>query len=518
MMTAYVVLFKWLQASVSCLLAGFLVWALLALAQRYWPALASRRSVWLTAQAITTLAALLAFLPYTAYISVAPAVPLSTSELSTMSDMALDAPDAAVLATPPGTARDAVPPLLLPALWAIIYGAGLVFALARLLRVRRLWRAMLTGGQQLSPSALLAHGAFSRSQLEAIEHGGLTVIETDVAISPMLVGMRRPLLLLPRHLRSFSVQQQHMIVAHELQHWRSRDPLYLRLSGALRTIFWFNPALRWMGARLEWALEVVCDQHVLTGRPQLERKQYAAALLQQWRAQTTTLPAGGVAFSDMDGATATARIRQMQQDRLPALSRTAACTVVALLIAVLAGGAMLQPALAFNAGQLPSVLAGAAPAPQPIADEATAWRYPIDKMRVTGFFGIHRSALAAPHKGIDMAAPNGTPVHAAAAGVVVLAGALTEHGGRYGKTVIIEHGARRSLYAHLSSITVKVGERVAAGTPIGTVGETGFASGPHLHFEIREQDRLVDPATVLADLDVHASKRALRMRRTQQGS
>ena len=521
-MALYAALFKWMQASVSCMLAGLLVWLLLAVALRRWPALMPRRALWLAAQAVTAGAALLAFLPPLAPTGIAPAVTLSAAETSLLLNATRPAltPAAPASAEPsqpePDAGSDSAlssPALLLPALWALVYGAGLALALARLLRAHHLWRGLLATGQPLSPSELHAHGAFSDSQLAAIAQRGLVVIETDAAISPMLIGMRRPLLLLPQHLRDFSAEQQQMIIAHELHHWRARDPLCLGVSAILRTVFWFNPALRWMNARLEWALELTCDQRVLAGRPQQQRKQYAAALLLQWKAQTAMLPAGGVAFGGIHGATAAARIRQMQQAGLPALSRAATFATSVAMACVLAGGAMLQPALGFNVGT---------PAPPAAANSATppaqeAWRYPLDNMRVTGFFGVHRDVLPTPHKGIDLAAPAGTPVHAAAAGVVISAGALAEHEGRYGNAVIIEHGARRSLYAHLSSVAVQSGQRVEAGALIGTVGETGFATGPHLHFEVREQDRVIDPAIMLAGLDAHATKHALKVRRAQQG-
>jgi murein DD-endopeptidase MepM/ murein hydrolase activator NlpD len=108
-------------------------------------------------------------------------------------------------------------------------------------------------------------------------------------------------------------------------------------------------------------------------------------------------------------------------------------------------------------------------------------------------------------------------VHAAASGTVISAGPLAEHEGRYGIAVIIDHGGQRSLYAHLSSVAVQPGAQVAAGQLIGASGGSGFATGPHLHFEVRLQNQPVDPATMLAGLDAHATPRALRVRRQQRG-
>ena len=94
------------------------------------------------------------------------------------------------------------------------------------------------------------------------------------------------------------------------------------------------------------------------------------------------------------------------------------------------------------------------------------------------------------HTGIDIAVPRGTPVKAAAAGYVILAG----WAGGYGKCVIIDHGGYWStLYAHLDSIDVSLNQQVAQGQVIGKVGSTGYSTGPHLHFEVRYQGEPQDP-------------------------
>ena len=99
------------------------------------------------------------------------------------------------------------------------------------------------------------------------------------------------------------------------------------------------------------------------------------------------------------------------------------------------------------------------------------------------------------HPGIDYPAPVGTPVTAAGRGSVVFAG--WDPGG-YGNLVVIEHPAGvRSMYAHLSRIEASVGQSTSAGTEIGRVGATGFATGPHLHFELRLRGAAIDPLTAL---------------------
>jgi murein DD-endopeptidase MepM/ murein hydrolase activator NlpD len=97
------------------------------------------------------------------------------------------------------------------------------------------------------------------------------------------------------------------------------------------------------------------------------------------------------------------------------------------------------------------------------------------------------------HSGLDFTAPSGTPVSAASSGRVVFAG---RHSGGWGNLVVVKHGSGvRTLYAHLSRIDVKLGQRVSSGTRVGLVGATGQATGPHLHFEVLVRGAAVDPQT-----------------------
>jgi murein DD-endopeptidase MepM/ murein hydrolase activator NlpD len=99
------------------------------------------------------------------------------------------------------------------------------------------------------------------------------------------------------------------------------------------------------------------------------------------------------------------------------------------------------------------------------------------------------------HAGIDILAPAGTPVAAAAPGHVTWAGWL---GGGWGNLVVVANAdGVRTMYAHLFSIAVKLGARVRGGDRLGAVGATGDATGPHLHFEVRLRGAAVDPRPAL---------------------
>lgn len=140
--------------------------------------------------------------------------------------------------------------------------------------------------------------------------------------------------------------------------------------------------------------------------------------------------------------------------------------------------------VAVNPNQIPSIEPG-----------LLAW--PIaGSIRITQFFGntpfsdAHEALYSGNgHNGVDIAAPIGTPVLAAAAGTILATGntdaVASCRGGSFGKWIMIDHGdGLNTMYAHLSQILVTQGEKVQAGDVIGYSGETGYATGPHLHFGV----------------------------------
>ncbi|MDL2345680.1 M23 family metallopeptidase, partial [Deinococcus sp. MIMF12] len=121
-------------------------------------------------------------------------------------------------------------------------------------------------------------------------------------------------------------------------------------------------------------------------------------------------------------------------------------------------------------------------------------RWPVHGARITSRFGeedidYHKQVF---HGGVDLAAPAGTPVYAAAGGTVLESG----HGA-YGLNVLTGGGGTTLVYGHLSRAAVRTGQTVAPGDLLGFVGCTGICTGPHLHFEVRPGGQAVDPLPLL---------------------
>lgn len=134
------------------------------------------------------------------------------------------------------------------------------------------------------------------------------------------------------------------------------------------------------------------------------------------------------------------------------------------------------------------------------AEVLQSFVYPLMSPRVSSPYGqrIHPiRRFSHKHKGIDLAAPYGTPIRAVAQGTVVFADPYS----RYGNLIVLKHSESMTThYGHCAEIRVRPGETVRAGQIIGTVGATGTATGPHLHLEIRINGEARNPEHYLHEL------------------
>jgi murein DD-endopeptidase MepM/ murein hydrolase activator NlpD len=126
--------------------------------------------------------------------------------------------------------------------------------------------------------------------------------------------------------------------------------------------------------------------------------------------------------------------------------------------------------------------------------------YPVMGPELSSDFGLRKHPIrkvTRHHDGVDLAAPLGAPIRSIAAGIVIFA----DPWGGYGKFVVIKHSkGMTSHYGHMEKISVAPGQRLKAGDIIGTVGNTGISTGPHLHFEIRVNGKIEHPEKFLPGL------------------
>ncbi|WP_432380786.1 class D beta-lactamase [Duganella sp. P38] len=320
--------FQFLLASAGCVAAGLGVWAVMTLCRRWLPGIAAQRSVWLLGQCTIIAAFLLILAPQSERLRLLP--PIDIEEFAAPRPPVTASNDNAVAtAAAPAAVTSATPRTYLgyaAQAWLLLYLAGLAWTLLRLLHTRRALNALATAGDKTSAQPM-------------------DTFEVDAPISPMLFGLFRPRLLLPRHLRGFDADQRQLILEHELTHWRRRDLHWASAGMLLQTLLWFNPFMRLLRRQLSWAQELGCDRDVLQGRPPAQRKAYATALVAQLKLQQTTIGAA-LAFGNATPDTVASRIALIRDPRGAMQSRWARIAAVAALAGVLAVSLTLQPSLA----------------------------------------------------------------------------------------------------------------------------------------------------------------------------
>lgn len=382
--------------------------------------------------------------------------------------------------------------------------------------------------------------------LSALTSRSVALVHSPYIHTPMLIGFRRPAIVLPDS--HYSPLQLKNILTHELSHLKRLDILYKWFCMVVSCIHWFNPILPVISSELNRLCELACDERVIAAFDDAEKQTYGNILLHMAYAGHSIKRGNPVSmFAE----------KKYLKERLALIMYfkkkskrmiTLMCVVAILVLAssVMLGAASINsPINCADSSQITAskesttttaavtaeteavtaksteeaasvsgtgktntatntsvtaTAAGNSTKPSVSAsDKSTVppivLSYPLHQFTVSMRYGwIQWNQF---HKGIDLKADSGAPVYAAAAGTVV----EVEQGynGGYGKTVILKHGsgdtAIYTLYAHLSEITVTKGQVVEAQRQIGTVGMTGVASGPHLHFEVRKAD------SVVVDLD-----------------
>lgn len=315
--------------------------------------------------------------------------------------------------------------------------------------------------------------------------------------APFTLGILRPRIYLPDSLQGAARQA---VLLHEQTHIRRGDPLTKPLFYAAVCLHWFNP-LAWLAFRgFERDMEAACDEAAVQDRPLPERNAYCETLL-QFAVQGQRVP-GSLTFGQ--GSVKGRIVHLLHYRRLGAGALAVCIAVVGLCFAACMVRPELsaQPETTTAAPESPATAETALPAETPapvvqtsalptLSDAANSPRFvcPVK------YKYISRFATENSHRGDDLCAAEGTEIYAAADGVVL---AAQEHYS-WGNFVEIDHGTDAdglrwaTLYAHMQSCAVQVGQTVTAGQVIGYVGSTGYTTGNACHFEMQVNGTLVEP-------------------------
>ncbi len=288
-------------------------------------------------------------------------------------------------------------------------------------------------------------------------------LSSDRCISPFSAGLVRPCVFIPKSLFTDSRSVVESVIAHELGHVARHDLAriaFLQLCGA---IHFLNPFYWLVRKRIEGLMEIACDDLILS-KNSIERRDYGNALLVVLQQQGEALASVAALFG--------AKRRMKMRLRNIAFGKYSYATRRVLL------PFMLLVAFCFT----PDLLLAA----------VGRWSSPVPGSRVTLPFGLFANGRRF-HKGIDLAAKEGTAALAPAAGIVL---AVSENPGD-GKHLVVDHGdGIQALYTHFQEIRVTVGQKLRQGMVLGAVGNTGLSTGPHLYFEVRKNGEVIDPQTL----------------------
>jgi len=328
-------------------------------------------------------------------------------------------------------------------------------------------------------------GLFSQQQKIILKAKNIDVHITNQAISPFVYGFFKMKMLLPKHVMSMPQQQRFLLIEHELMHIERHDPRAVIIFRFFSALFWFNPLIRFFEQRFLQSMELNCDAAVLLVHPESKR-QYAQSLIASLKlsksdinsAITTCFSGTGSKKEDFES-----RIRLTMSTQKLKVYGLFYWLIILVMSSFFILFAVTVKSEIYQQSFSPSDSLGLRPV--------------LNARISSGYNEVNDFRGRTPHKGIDFAAAQGTDVIASFSGHVTIADSTSLHK-NYGKVVLIkQQDNKHNLYAHLDSFNVKAGQWVTAGQKLGTVGSTGRVTGPHLHFEILQDQNHVDPELYL---------------------
>ena len=317
---------------------------------------------------------------------------------------------------------------------------------------------------------------FEECKKELNIKGNIKLAMQNKIKTPSLYGIFNTKILLTNEILNFSRIELKCIFMHELYHFKNYHNVYYLIFSTIEKIHWFNPVIRIAFELLKQDLEILTDSNVL--KSNIKRNEYCKTILKVEKLCSLSSLKMPTICSGKDEIER--RIKEMKN-----MKTYTKVSIIILGIAILSIS-LITVSLASDKVQDKNVINNEIF--ETLEDEKVEFILPLENAVVSAKFGTRVHPITNEetfHSGIDFVAEEGIKVRAAAEGIVEVATFDTQKG----NYVEIRHNdGSISSYQHGSEILVEVGDKVAAGDKIMLVGKTGMATGPHLHFEVRNEN------------------------------
>lgn len=314
-------------------------------------------------------------------------------------------------------------------------------------------------------------------------------------LSPFTFGLIRPKIYIPQNfLEQNNLEHLESILAHEMAHIKRRDHLWLKIQYLIQILYFFHPVVWYVNRKINLARECLCDRLVLSNQ-EISSLCYGKSMINVLKLNLTgteallMLPGFGshkdalkYRINNINGGTT------MKHTQFIILY--ASLFILGCLILPMAGHVIKQGESKALAAEVYSEQNAVTPKQQ----DTIVFIVPSKQGKFAAPFGKWIDPFTkkeAFHNGVDIAAPKGTGIYAAADGKVIVAESAPK---THGNHIVLQHeNDFQTFYSHCETLLVQAGQSVKAGELIARVGNTGRSTGPHLHFEIRKNNEPVNP-------------------------
>lgn len=369
--------------------------------------------------------------------------------------------------------------------WLIGIAVILTYTIIANVQFRKAWQ------RNIMKTKACEHRILAKCKLTMGIKKDIPIFYTNTVSAPVQYGLIHPCILLPASFEDvLSEDERACVILHELSHIKRKDIAVFWLMTILKAIYWFNPVI-WYGLyRMRQDCEIACDALALSYMRDNENQKYGYTIIHMLQ-NTTSAKAVSAAGITGNKSQIIRRLKMIALFK----KNTYKLSLASIAILVAMGCMFLTNAEEKKIDTQPQ--APQLEAIEEIEEQAEnnemMWPLPVEYNRIVSPYGWRSHPLLEEkklHTGIDIIAPLDVDIIASQKGTITHADVL----GGYGETIIIQHdNGIETIYAHCNELLVNEGDIVETGDIIARVGNSGTATGAHLHFEVRKDGEYVDP-------------------------